>query len=90
MPRNGHRWGFAVASRGGEARFFGRVKGLVARSTLVLSRRLGLRARAPTDDRRRVRDREGEWSLMTLERQGWLLLILGVVLGAMIGAWLAR
>jgi hypothetical protein len=33
---------------------------------------------------------EERGSLMTAGRQGWLLLILGVVFGAMIGEWLLR
>jgi hypothetical protein len=33
---------------------------------------------------------EPQGSLMTTGRQGWLLLILGVVFGAMIGEWLLR
>jgi hypothetical protein len=33
---------------------------------------------------------EARGSLMTAGRQGWLLVILGVVFGAMIGEWLLR
>jgi hypothetical protein len=44
-----------------------------------------LASRPPPRDRHEARG-----SLMTVSRQGWLLLILGVVFGAMIGEWILR